>query len=83
MLDNMFSLGKKSYKSAFHKEYFPMDSSLYTNIKQKEGIGKPYNAKIFPKLLERKENKNDVRQHRRRARSGGAVAPAKKGAKKY
>lgn len=78
MFDNIFALGRKTYNKAFlMPENKVIGSSMHLNILQKEAIGKPFQNKN-KHFLFNKENRNDVRQHLRRARSGGTVAPAKK-----
>lgn len=67
-----------------HTNYIPpIDSSLYVNIRKSNAVGQssykvnlPYNAPITTKNY----CQSDTRSKIRRARSGGCVAPKKKGA---
>lgn len=72
--NNMFALGKKSYKKSFQKELHPMDSSMLINRKQKEAIGK---SVYSPNFTIQYSNGNDVKGALNRTRAAGTVAPKK------
>jgi len=72
-----------------HMNYIPpTPSSMYTSIRKRQAVGKSsfnqgitINNQIYTQPMSYKSyNTNDVRTSLRMARSGGCIAPAKKGA---
>jgi hypothetical protein len=75
-------LQKRFLVSQSTKYVAPADSSLYLAAKKSGAIGKSSLKQGLPtqaELTYRNYNKNDVRTALRFARSGGCIAPAKKG----
>jgi len=73
--NNIFSLGKKSYKKSFEKELHPMDASSRTDRLKKEAIGKSAYSPNF--TTHYNDNKNVVNHALKKVRGGGTVAPKK------
>ena len=73
--NNIFALGKKSYKKSFVKELTPMDSSSRTDRLKKEAIGKPTFSSNF--TTHYNSSNNVVNHALRKVRGSGTVAPKK------
>ena len=73
--NNIFSLGKISYKKSFEKELHPMDASSRTDRLKKEAIGK---SAYSPKFTTHYNTNSNVVNHAlKKVRGGGTVAPKK------
>jgi len=76
--NSMFSLGKKNYVKSYENVTINkncIDSSAYISKKQKIAIGKPYY--VSKNFSSQYSNVNDVIHAKKKARSGGTVAPPK------
>ncbi len=73
--NNIFSLGKKSYKKSFEKELHPMDASSRTDRLKKEAIGKSVYSPNF--TTHYNNNSNVVNHALKKVRGAGTVAPKK------
>jgi hypothetical protein len=83
--NRFFSMSTQNqYSVSTHTNYIPPPaSSLYTSIKKSQAVGKSSYKQGLPNssfLTYKNYNKNDVKTAIRFARSGGCVAPKKKGA---